>query len=131
MVTESIWKDEKASGKTIITDSEGRIHFEGTIVDGMRTGFCTFWDKQNRYTYSGDFQKNLFSGKGVKTFDNGHRYEGEFVAGLEQGQGTVTFVDGRKYTGDFDKGRPHGHGNLVTDKGFQRPVKYIQGKLAL
>lgn len=45
MVTESIWKDEQASGNTKIKDAEGKVHFEGTIVDGMRTGFCSFWDK--------------------------------------------------------------------------------------
>ena len=129
MVTESIWKDEQASGNTKIKDAEGKVHFEGTIVDGMRTGFCSFWDKQNKYQYTGEFAKNLFNGRGTKTFENGFKYEGEFIAGIEQGFGTVIFIDDRKYIGDFDKGKPHGLGYLVTDKGIKKSVQYSQGKL--
>lgn len=66
------------------------------------------------FTYEGDFEEDLFHGKGFIKFKDGSNYIGDFRHGAITGKGKYTFVDGSTYEGAFRDGKMHGIGLFCT-----------------
>ena len=83
--------------------------FEGGIKRHGKGVFTT-----DEFTYEGDFENDLFHGKGKLTFHEGTVYIGDFVRGQINGEGDMTFLDGSRYKGQWRNGRMHGIGTFYT-----------------
>jgi hypothetical protein len=78
------------------------------------------WDKcfgtyksENGSSYTGEFAKGKFSGKGVFKYPNGDEYFGDFKADKKEGRGTYIFKNGDKYVGEFKDRNFNGQGKYI------------------
>ena len=94
----------------------------------------------NNYLYYGNFQNNLFNGKGLlinkdgsslfgdwvngvctgKGFlkvNNKFEYEGDFFGNKKHGRGVETYPDGSKYDGEFKDNQKNGKGKCILSNG--------------
>ncbi|KAH3722679.1 hypothetical protein Pelo_18615 [Pelomyxa schiedti] len=97
------------SGTWWSPDGSGGI-YHGTFDHGKRTGQgrMLFGDNsQGGGSYVGEWNDDMFRGRGVRLWANGDRYEGQWVCGKENGQGTKTWSIGwSSFTGLWDVGVP-------------------------
>lgn len=96
-------------------------HYEGNYVNGVKTGSGKLvWENENKTkeeSYEGDFQNNLFEGKGVYLWGTQKKYVGEWKNGVMDGEGVFTWKDGREYKGKFKKDKKEGYGVLTWQDG--------------
>ncbi|KAH3765655.1 Ubiquitin carboxyl-terminal hydrolase CYLD [Pelomyxa schiedti] len=68
------------------------------------------WDKRHGGEggcYVGEWQNDMFHGKGVRVWSDGTTYEGDWAYGQEHGSGTKTWArDGTSFVGDWEMGAP-------------------------
>jgi len=62
--------------------------------------------------YRGRTQKDIITGEGLFSFNDGSRYQGGFEGGKPHGRGMMMKPDGSRYEGEFREGRMHGKGRL-------------------
>lgn len=76
------------------------LYFDGEWVDDHigTSGILAF---ANLGVYEGDFAKNLRSGIGKFTWENGDQYYGNWVKDQINGEGILTLADGTLYEGVF------------------------------
>ena len=60
--------------------------------------------------YEGEFQENLFRGRGKMTYANGNFYEGEWADDKKHGKGTFTYASGAVEVGCYEADAPVGQG---------------------
>ncbi len=70
----------------------------------------TYKKKYLGFMYIGDWQNDLFHGKGTYYWTDGTTYKGEFYCGLIYGKGKLTKPSGETYEGFFVKGIRSGRG---------------------
>lgn len=100
---------------------ESYIFFEGYFINGKKFGHGKLilpkdrpWIKE----YAGEFQNDVFHGKGVLVKINGFIYDCFFFNGLCHGKGTATNPkNGLYYTGDWVNGEFSGKGKLKISNG--------------
>lgn len=83
-------------------------------------------------TYSGEFQNNLFHGKGMYVFKGGDYYNGQFKEGVPHGWGVYVFLSdnpskGDRYVGEFKNGQAHGRGTTFFKVGAVYTGEYAWG----
>ena len=76
---------------------------------------CTGAIEKEGNKYSGEFQNNLFHGRGMYVFVSGDYYNGHFHEGVPHGWGMYVFLSdnplkGDRYVGEFKDGQAHGRG---------------------
>ena len=54
-------------------------------------------------TYSGEWQNNLFHGRGIFLYENGDRYVGNFEKDVPHGEGTYQYKNTCKKEGDIQQ----------------------------
>lgn len=113
---DAMWQNGVTNGFVIVKGPSGGTIFEGTTVAGRRHGFGKLHNHLQKYSYEGEFQKDLFDGQGKKVFENGKVYIGAFRSGIEHGYGELHTIDGRIIKAIFDQGVPKGQGILVTNE---------------
>lgn len=69
------------------TDSEKAVYRGNLDASGNRhgQGICYF---QNGDVYFGEWNNDVFNGKGTYIFASGERYEGDLLKGLKDGKGS-------------------------------------------
>ena len=82
----------------------------------------------NIKSYSGDYKKGLYHGKGRLEFKDGSVYEGQFENNKMHGYGKIFFKDGSIYQGNFKNNLRDGTGILRSTDGSQQRVIYQKGK---
>ena len=60
--------------------------------------------------YEGEFQENLFRGRGKMTYANGNFYEGEWADDKKHGKGTFIYASGAVEVGCYEADDPVGQG---------------------
>ena len=83
--------------------------FKDDLLDGE--GSIEFLKEGSKYT--GSFEKNEISGKGVFNWKNGDKYEGQMKKNKMDGFGRFTFNDGKIYEGEYKNGIKQGKGKLI------------------
>ncbi len=83
---------------------KGRF-IEGTHIDSFG----------NRY--EGEFENNLYHGKGSYFMEGGESYVGYFIEGLMQGKGEHKTIEGGHYIGNFQDMTYHGEGKYISTEG--------------
>ena len=78
-------------------------------------------------SYSGEYKKDLFNGKGRLEFIDGSIYEGEFKSNKINGYGKIFFKDGSIYQGEFKNNLMDGKGILKDKNGNIQKVLYKKG----
>ncbi len=78
-------------------------------------------------SYSGEYKKDLFNGKGRLEFIDGSIYEGEFKSNKINGYGKIFFKDGSIYKGEFKNNLMDGKGILKDKNGNIQKVIYKKG----
>jgi len=102
------WKNNRkhGSGKFIfgVNDPTGSKSYEGSFVDGKKTGNGTFtWKDGNRYV--GNLENGVQSGFGVFYYASGEKYVGFWRDGDRNGLGTMYSADGKiTYNGTWSDG---------------------------
>ena len=71
--------------------------YQGEFFKGYRHGAGQLFRPDGDISYSGDFQKNKKTGKGIIHFKSGHRYEGDVVDGQRHGTGSYFWNDSFSY----------------------------------
>lgn len=104
---------------------------EGQFLDGMSQGKGIDTDsKGNRY--AGEFEKNVYRGKGLFTFapgDSRQSVEGDFRDGTIHGSGVFIWVNGDRYQGEFQKNKQHGKGITTRPDGYRYEGDWVDGKM--
>lgn len=96
------------NGTGIFTWDNGD-RYEGSFVDGARTGYGVFaWADGKRY--EGDFKDDAREGIGKLTWADGSFYEGDFLNGQMHGKGRLVWASGEVYVGWFAKDKMEGYG---------------------
>jgi len=139
-------------------DTLHRKHFEGTFVEGKRTGGGRMvYNSNDRFTgeldsqyvphgvgkkeysggkssYEGEWQNGKAHGSGTLV-DGLNTYVGSFVMGNRDGPGQMTYADGARYSGHWADNVQSGEGTLqfangdIYEGSFSDGVKAGQGKL--
>ena len=79
--------------------------------------------------YEGNFEKNLFHGKGKYIFYNGDMYDGDFEFGIRKGKGIYIKQNGIKFEGLWDNNVPNGFGKIYLLNGKIIKCNYHNGKI--
>jgi len=93
---------------------------------------CTGVIEKEGNKYSGEFQNNLFHGKGMYVFKSGDYYNGHFHEGVPHGWGMYVFLSdnplkGDRYVGEFKDGQAHGRGTTFFKVGAVYTGQYAFG----
>lgn len=104
-----------------------KLIYDGDFQNGLKHGFGTQYYSSGPLEYSGYFQGDKFSGKGIhyaSLYDENYDkqgpkdYEGEFSDNKLNGLGVEYYANGKiKYKGDFIDGFYSGKGTLFSQKG--------------
>ena len=108
----------QGNGKETFKDGS---FFEGYYFKGKKK--FGKYEFKNKDRYEGNFNNDLFHGKGVYEWSNKKKYEGEWYEGKMNGKGKLTFPNGSYYEGDFVNGIKEGKG-----KYFWKHDKYYNGE---
>ena len=109
------WKNDLFNGKGILLSVNGDFYY-GDFISGKIEGSGIYISSQNKYTYTGEFVKNKFDGKGKINYEENDiydiytSYEGNFSEGYMHGEGNLIFSDDSNYEGNFDKNCFEGNG---------------------
>ena len=77
--------------------------YYGDFISGKIEGSGIYISSQNKYTYTGEFVKNKFDGKGKINYEENDiydiytSYEGNFSEGYMHGEGNLIFSDDSNY----------------------------------
>jgi hypothetical protein len=85
--------------------------FKGTIIDGMKTGFCQVVAKNNN-EYRGFYERNIKSGFGFYEVKDKYRFVGYFQNGKMNGDGTLITANNDTFKGKFVDGFLKGLGYI-------------------
>ena len=118
------WKDGVKHGKgQLITE---KIKYSGKFENDQFSGRGILCDDKGNI-YEGDFLNGKFEGYGHYKMSNGDNYIGEFKNGLFDGKGQLTDKNGNVFDGDFVKGKKEAFGVIITNKGEKIEGKYKNG----
>lgn len=107
-------------GKGEEYDLEGLLTYEGSFVDGVRSGDGSLYEA-GVLVYEGQFSGGLANGMGTAYADGAKCYQGAFVDGQYEGEGTAYYPDGtRSYVGAFAQGLYEGEGTEYREDGTMR-----------
>lgn len=116
---ETLTSSHKYDGQGIAYYVNGDV-YEGSFVQGRRTGRGKYSFGANKDVYEGYYQENFKHGLGKTTFASnaldgeeptrGGSYHGQFKCRVRHGQGTFTYLNGDVYRGAWEGGKKHGHG---------------------
>lgn len=96
--------------------------------DSKRCGFGVQYWPNGKY-YEGEWQNDLFSGKGRLVYENKDLFEGDFTGGLPNGKGKLIGADGSSYSGDWANGLKHGKGKEVSANGDTYNGQFNNGQI--
>ena len=115
-------------GKIAIYYSDGKLKYEGDILDGKYEGKgIYYYNDEGHNRYEGEWKKGLKHGKGILYYDHEAtriKYEGNFSNGKFEGKGIYYWKDGSYYIGDFVNGLKQGYGTYYKNGG---KIKYEGG----
>lgn len=120
-IREGEWKAGHLTGKCTM-DSPGMVHYEGTCLNGERSGTGHYQDLKNGIVYDGTFTGGNYDGHG-RLSRGKYVYDGSFKSGNKEGLGKETFANG-SYDGEFQKDQWHGHGKLETTTPTGFTIRY-------
>jgi hypothetical protein len=81
-------------------------------------------------SYSGEFQRDQWHGRGTYNWPGIERYIGEFRSGKREGIGELTLPGGRRYVGEFTSGKMTGVGiEYSRDGSISRSGSWREGYL--
>ena len=113
-------------GKGEEYDPEGLLTYQGSFVDGVRSGEGSLYEG-GVLVYEGQFSQGAANGQGTAYADGIKCYQGAFVDGLYEGEGTEYYPDGtRRYVGSFAQGLYEGEGVQYSEDGQM----YYKGSFA-
>ncbi|CAE8737629.1 unnamed protein product [Polarella glacialis] len=131
--------------------------YEGTYVEGLRTGKGVYTFKKHGDTYEGQYEENRKHGFGKMTYRDiageedeepeenavprGGTFLGQFSAGMRgcqsaesptealsmASEGTFSYVNGDVYVGQWKEGKKHGNGSYVYAKDGTKLVGEWEG----
>ena len=141
-LTKHMWQEDTKvknySGKVIIYYDETKKmpEFKGRLKDGKKVKEGTEYDKNNRVTFQGHYEDNVYNGYGEESVDGILVYKGNFANGKYEGEGIQNDTNGLlKYEGTFSNGEYEGTGkvyelgDLVYDGELSKGLYEGKGKL--
>ena len=86
------------------------IEYKGYFSDNFLEGIGDMEGENEKY--EGNFEKNLFHGKGKYTYYNGDEYDGDFEYGIRKGKGVYKQKNGIIFDGMWENNVPNGFGKI-------------------
>lgn len=123
------FEDHMACGHGILYREDGSVQYDGTWMDGLRSGIGTE-NHLNGGKYIGEWLEDKFHGSG-KSFSKARNliYEGTFRDGKRHGTGTLYKKDGTlEYDGSFSLGKMTGRGKRVGNDGSVVEGYFLDGR---
>ncbi len=127
-LTARFWQEDSRvpdwTGKVIVYADKGKHipMYSGRLEEGVLQGTGREYDEEGLLAYEGTFLDGERSGKGVCYEDGVLVYEGQLLAGVYEGTGRLFDEDGMVYSGTFSNGLPNGTGT-----GYNGGVLCYQG----
>ncbi|KAH3743515.1 Morn repeat protein [Pelomyxa schiedti] len=91
-------------GTWVSPDGSGDI-YHGMFEHGKRSGIGRMMFGGEGGSYVGEWEDDVFHGRGVRLWANGDRHEGQWVCGREDGEGRKTWArDGKSFDGVWEVG---------------------------
>ena len=97
-------------------------------IQNLISIFSKLFSQSKVQSFSGEYIKGKYNGKGKLEFKDGSFYEGQFVKNKMHGYGKIFFKDGSIYQGNFKNNLRDGTGILRSTDGSQQRVIYQKGK---
>ena len=121
-------EDGLLQGKGEEYDEDGLVTYEGSFVDGLRSGDGTLYEG-GALAYIGQFAAGLPNGTGTAYQEGAKCYQGEFADGLYEGEGTEYRANGQvSYKGTFAEGLYEGSGTVYLEDGDQIKAEFSAGE---
>lgn len=95
-------------------DEDGLLEFEGTFVNGVRTGSGKSY-VSGVLVYEGSFEQGKYQGSGTLYEEGMLLYQGRFEEGVYEGSGTLFDSGAVVYEGQFHEGVYEGTGKLYSE----------------
>ena len=80
-------------------------------------------------TFEGEWQNDLYHGKGTQTYPNGSYFKGTFENGFRQGKGFLQLPDKSTYRGNFFENRLEGKGVFKWADGKVYQGSWVQNQM--
>jgi len=101
------------NGKGTLCDINGKIYYEGDLVNGIMEGYGKYFFENGNY-YIGQFFNNYPHGKGTIYDRYGNmEYQGDFINGKKEGYGKSNISYKKYYEGQWFNDRKEGYGKLI------------------
>lgn len=115
---EGDWSQGQAYGEVVLKNKEGKIIYQGHIVNGRFDGKGILADQRAKQIYEGEFKDSLYHGYGrLFNLKKELLYEGDWKKGKRCGKG-ISYVQGkRSYEGEWRDGQPNGQGSSFDEEG--------------
>ena len=89
---------------------KNEIVYKGYFSENFLEGIGEMEGENEKY--EGNFEKNLFHGKGKYTYYNGDEYDGDFEYGIRKGKGIYKQKNGFIFEGLWENNVPNGFGKI-------------------
>ena len=86
------------------------------------------YKKLHKYTYTGGFKDELFSGYGNYFSEIGDKYYGNWLLDKKHGHGAIYWKDGSNYVGNWKYNQMHGEGTFTRVNGNTYAGIFNEGK---
>ncbi|CAG9328113.1 unnamed protein product [Blepharisma stoltei] len=126
-IYEGFWRDNKRCGYGRQIGPKGDV-YHGYWYDNMRSGFGTYEIKEKNYSYIGDWENDIFHGRGLLVTEEA-AYEGDWKENKQHGAGSLVYDDGRVYNGSFKDGVIEGYGSLIWPNGKGYAGQWKNGEM--
>lgn len=107
------------TGVVRITDSAGRVRYQGEIAQGAYTGTGQVYDEQGQLCYEGPLVDGVYEGQDAKVYTGGQLvYTGDMSGNYYEGQGRrIDLQTGVVSQGQFSRGMLSGQGQEYDAQG--------------
>ena len=104
--------------KGILFYKNGKIKYDGYLVDEKKEGYGKLYYKNGKLKYDGNWFDDKKEGYGKFNHINGEYYWGQWKNDFENGKGILYYKNGKiKYDGYWVKGKKEGKGILYNEDG--------------
>lgn len=109
----------------------GENKYVGEYLNGQPHGHGTIYysdtDEHNRKSYDGTWVNGIRTGQGTMIWKDGEKYVGGWESGFRNGFGTDYYADGSIYEGNFLRDKRHGKGKITFSSNDSCNRKYYDG----
>lgn len=121
-------QDGQYTGKCVLYHDNGKIRYEGTMLNNRYSGFGKEYNEKGELVYEGDWVDGLQYGQGKLYENNIMIYSGYWYEGVKTGKGQDYSTSSRIYDGEWKDNMWHGCGTHYCESGLIITTTWNRGQ---